>query len=553
MPIQVPGPIPYAPQSLSPAPEMGMNIAQMMLRNASEQGANRSNMWANLGQNVAGVGQAIVGGMRESRLAEAQKAENDIRKQQLAQMQMDAEDRQAFSKTIADPSMAGEGGTPDFQKVIGALAGRPGALKLAEGYGTLLSSSQTLQKAALEAKQTQANLQQHFADGLADTAHALAPIIATNHDGGIEPFGVAIAHWKQQADTLGIKAPGLDKAMQEYQQASAAIKQANGDPGAIQAVGKAFQEQVAPMLQSVIGSASPDLQATWAKRKKDSETKVNAGDSILGPDNNVLFTAPDPMGEARLKMEDKRLALEGRRVELEGQRLDMRSGTAADQKSNRDSIAGQLVSGNLMPSQLSKRAGDYNANLADANKLSMERTGKPYNAVKAEADFTAAKRFASSLNGPQMLRFNALAGSVVNTIDEVNALADELKQGDVQKWNSAKRGTLQQLYGNTPQSETAARYVAAVNTLKEEFASLAQGGTAPTESAWKLASQQINQDYGVKDMHASLNEVQRLINYRLSAFQSLTPMMGGAPAVPHSTTPTAAPLTVGKYQVEVIP
>jgi hypothetical protein len=81
--------------------------------------------------------------------------------------------------------------------------------------------------------------------------------------------------------------------------------------------------------------------------------------------------------------------------------------------------------------------------------------------------------------------------------------------------------------------------VAAVNTLKEEFANLAQGGYAPTEDAWKLANAQINTDYGFKDMRASLSEVQRLINYRMQGFESLTPMgvtqpgaapAGGAPA-----------------------
>jgi DNA-directed RNA polymerase subunit M/transcription elongation factor TFIIS len=70
---------------------------------------------------------------------------------------------------------------------------------------------------------------------------------------------------------------------------------------------------------------------------------------------------------------------------------------------------------------------------------------------------------------------------------DVQRLADQLKQGGVQLWNRAKRSTIQQVYGNTPQSALAAQYVGAVNTLKEEFANLANGGYAPTEDAWKLA------------------------------------------------------------------
>lgn len=186
--------------------------------------------------------------------------------------------------------------------------------------------------------------------------------------------------------------------------------------------------------------------------------------------------------------------------------------------------AQQLVDGNLTPSMLSKRSSSYNTILAEANRLSKEQTGQPINFVKLQTQFAAAQRFAASQNSTQATRFRSLAGSVVNTINEVRDLADELKQGGVQLFNRARRGSVLQVYGNTPQSETAARYVAAVNTLKEEFAGLIQGGYAPTESAFALANQQINGDYGVKDLNAAVTEVQRLIQYRLSAFEHLWPL-----------------------------
>lgn len=119
----------------------------------------------------------------------------------------------------------------------------------------------------------------------------------------------------------------------------------------------------------------------------------------------------------------------------------------------------------------------------------------------------------------------ALAGTVVNTINEVESLGQQLKQGGVQLWNKAKRNTILQVYGNTPYSGIAAQYVGAVNTLKEEFANLAQGGYAPTEAAWELANEQINGDFGAQDLSAALAEVQRLINYRRAAFEELTPSM----------------------------
>jgi hypothetical protein len=199
-----------------------------------------------------------------------------------------------------------------------------------------------------------------------------------------------------------------------------------------------------------------------------------------------------------------------------------------------DTLAQMLVDGRALPSMLSKRGSTYNATLARANKLSLAQTGRPVNLAKLQIDYEGAKRFVASLNGPNMIRFKGLAGSVINTIDEVKRLGDELQQGGIQRWNAAKRGSILQLYGNTPQSEAAAEYLAAISTLKEEFASLVQGGFAPTEGAFQLANQQVNGDFGAKDLNASLGEVQRLINYRMGAFNELRPQgLGGDSSVDH--------------------
>lgn len=149
-----------------------------------------------------------------------------------------------------------------------------------------------------------------------------------------------------------------------------------------------------------------------------------------------------------------------------------------------------------------------------------------FNLAKAQQEWTAAQKQIQSLNGPQMTRYAGLATSVVNTIDEVKGLAQQMNLSGVPALNRAELAAYVQTQGNTPNGQLAARYLAAVNTLKEEFANLAQGGYAPTEAAWKLADQQINADYGVKELGASLDEVQRLINYRLQGipnFQTMGP------------------------------
>lgn len=203
-----------------------------------------------------------------------------------------------------------------------------------------------------------------------------------------------------------------------------------------------------------------------------------------------------------------------------------------------DDMAEQLVRGNLVPSMLSKRTANYNEILARANAISMADTGTPYNAANMQIQYGAATRFVSSLNGPQLTRFRGLGISVVNTIDEVKTLANELDLGGVTWANQVELDAKLKLLGNSEQGQLVARYVGAVNTLKEEFANLINGGYAPTEAAFALANRQVNEGYGAKAMNASLTEVQRLINFRLAAFEQIQPA-GLQPGNPFFT-PTSA-------------
>jgi hypothetical protein len=173
----------------------------------------------------------------------------------------------------------------------------------------------------------------------------------------------------------------------------------------------------------------------------------------------------------------------------------------------------------------------------------LEKDG--FDLSKAQLEWQRAQKQITSLNGPQQVRFVGLASSVVNTIDEVRDLSEQMKLSGVPIANRAEMATYAQTQGNTANGQLTARYIAAVNTLKEEFANLANGGYAPTEAAWALANGQINGDYGVKQLGASLDEVQRLINYRLKAMPGLSTMGPGAPNtyLPQqgSANPGAAP------------
>src|SRR5271169_1998752 len=89
---------PYAPETLSSAPQMGMNIAQMMMQNSNEQANRRMEMFSQLGQGIAGAGQAVVGGMREQRLNQAQQIENQKNQMAVQGMKFQMEGHAALAK-----------------------------------------------------------------------------------------------------------------------------------------------------------------------------------------------------------------------------------------------------------------------------------------------------------------------------------------------------------------------------------------------------------------------------------------------------------------------
>jgi hypothetical protein len=208
---------------------------------------------------------------------------------------------------------------------------------------------------------------------------------------------------------------------------------------------------------------------------------------------------------------------------------------AADVKSRASDIASAIESGDQPPTL----AGLYGVSPAVRQQLSKDG----FDLSRRQLEWQAAQKQIASLNGPQQVRFVGLANSVTNTIDEVKELADQMQLSGVPLLNKAELTAYIQAEGNSPNGMLATNYVTAVNTLKEEFANLANGGYAPTEPAWKLADQQINANYGVEQLNSSLGEVQRLIKYRLNAMPGMSAVGPGAanPYMPGSEQSAPAP------------
>jgi hypothetical protein len=182
-------------------------------------------------------------------------------------------------------------------------------------------------------------------------------------------------------------------------------------------------------------------------------------------------------------------------------------------------IGDAIISGKQPPvtTGLYGKSADVKAYLAD----------RGFDLAKENLNWNSAQRFATNMNSSQMIRFRGLADSVVNTIDEVKILTNDLKLSGVTALNKAELETYRNAFGNTAMGQKVSQYLAAVNTLKEEFANLANGGYAPTEAAWGLANSQINANYGVDQLTSSLDEIQRLINFRVQAINEQKPYQFG--------------------------
>lgn len=172
------------------------------------------------------------------------------------------------------------------------------------------------------------------------------------------------------------------------------------------------------------------------------------------------------------------------------------------------------------------------------------------NVSKLQLQWKQAEKQVQSLNGPQMTRYVGLNTSVINTIDEVNGLAKQLHLSGIPLLNQAELTKLIQTQGNTPQGQLAARYIVTVGTLKEEFANLANGGYAPTDPAWTLANKQVNENYGVDELGASLQEIQKLMKIRINAIPGMKELGPGSSNQYTGQSGTSGTVNGVRYSIE---
>jgi hypothetical protein len=157
--------------------------------------------------------------------------------------------------------------------------------------------------------------------------------------------------------------------------------------------------------------------------------------------------APRQLGNALFDPQTGRMLLQGPNAATA--RIQAMQGKA-------DDIAEAIQSGDQPP----VLTGLYGVSPLVRSKLAEDG----FDLSKAQIQWDAAKKQVMSLNGPQQVRFVGLANSVVNTVDEVNDLAQQMQQGGIPLLNRVKLEAYIQTQGNSEQGQLATRYLTAVNS-----------------------------------------------------------------------------------------
>lgn len=339
--------------------------------------------------------------------------------------------------------------------------------------------------------------------------------------GGGSAFG-GLAGWAPGERPIGISQPPAPPAPPP-------AVGAGGPPPVPSGAGGGPTQQPAPPQTDANGMPQMDLRSLASRIQQ-----ANPG---LPPQAMVAAltrAAPLLSMQGKAELAQMRLEMQKQNLDLRRDALDARRDAAEKKDETAKDEVSRIVDG-IADGKLSPNLTGLYGKRA-AVEAGLEKKGVDLS--KMQLEWKTAERQIASLNSQRMFQYRGLATSVMNTIDRVKDLSEEMQNIGIPAINRAKIAALIQTEGNSEKGQLASQYLTAVNTLKEEFANLANGGYAPTESAWALANSQINGDYGVKQLGASLDEVRRLIGYRLQNIPNLDTL---GPASQNRYTGTPAP------------
>ena len=318
----------------------------------------------------------------------------------------------------------------------------------------------------------------------------------------------AVAQWKNYTDAASLAYP-KDAAIQGYaavlsdakstpQQMAQAANGARSRMDALDSSAKSLSEQEQANTNAPFGAARADqLNAALLTRYKvmNPSAKTLPSGFALSPDST-------PKDFDRI---DKVMQQTENAAGIQTQR-DYTNGVIAS--GNTQSIAENLVNGNIDPSQLSKRSANYNAVLAAADAYSVKTFGKHFNIADASSDY----KFATNVGTQNTLKY---LNSVIPNMDALVKQSDSIGRTQLPALNNAEMWAKL----NTGDPKVAAYYTTLTETA-DQIAKILQGGgtgSGSSDAKLKQASDMFAKGFTPEQVKGVVADLKVLLNNRKDA------------------------------------
>lgn len=194
------------------------------------------------------------------------------------------------------------------------------------------------------------------------------------------------------------------------------------------------------------------------------------------------------------------------------------SGTSVGQASAGnivDQTAQGLVDRTINPNQLSPRSPGYLQILQRANQISLQQTGKPFDAAAAEQNYNATQQ---ALN-KNATDYRTLQKAQQTAVDHLSQL--ETLSGAAKRYSSpiANEGLLY-TKGTVQGDSNYTSYLSAIGVVQSEVAKVLGGGTTTVESL-KEAQGVINPYLSHQGLIDAINNVKNLMSEKIKEYTSL--------------------------------
>lgn len=191
---------------------------------------------------------------------------------------------------------------------------------------------------------------------------------------------------------------------------------------------------------------------------------------------------------------------------------------------NQASIPVALVEGNMDPSQLSKRSGDYNQKLQDANAYSLQKYGKPFDIAQATTDYKQA-------NNPQVQGMLKMVGAMSAPNGELSIAVNAAKA--LPQINSSLLNKVFNITATQFGSDEATNFHTAMIGFSDLYAKVMGGGVG-TDALRQSAMDVLKDGYSHGQIAGSIKVLQQQIEARRDQMIGNNPYLrkqfGGSPA-----------------------